>query len=62
MEGIELHPAVRKGMIETEGGNEIINFNPPDGEFNLLSYRVPINVRVPLSPSFPVVSFEEMRV
>lgn len=42
MEDVTFHQCVKLNKFET---NRIISFIPPDGEFELMSYRLNTNVR-----------------
>ena len=43
LEDIKFHQCVKLAKFENE---RIINFIPPDGNFELMSYRLDINVRI----------------
>jgi AP-2 complex subunit mu-1 len=49
LEDVTLHPCVRLGKFESE---RTVSFVPPDGEFELMSYRITENIQLP----FKVIS------
>ena len=59
MESLKFHQCVNKKMFDTE---RIINFIPPDGEFELMSYRLDMQLKPLISVHVDITNKSETRI
>mgnify|MGYP001291615515 CR=1 FL=1 len=59
MEDIKFHQCVRLNKFDTE---RLITFIPPDGEFELMSYRVDTHVKPLIKVTATVENFTKSKI